>query len=239
MTALPDLSVPGPHIQAPRRWDQRLALAAIAGPALFTVAWSVLGLISDGYTLFGTRIAPYSPIHQPISGLGLGDTATFMNTAFIVTGILLVVGVTGALRTTTGPAAARRTSTVLLSVTGIGVAVDGVFTLQAMLPHSIGFLLAVAVPAVSFPVAGRYFRRLPAWRRFGTWLMIASPVTVVLVALFFATFTPTADGAQHGIAGLVQRILVTEVLACFAAMGILAHQAGPATVVTGDGRDPA
>ncbi len=152
-----------------------------------------------------------------------------MNTAFVLTGVLLVIGVIGALGTTSGPAGARRTCTALLSLTGVGVATDGVFTLEAMLPHSIGFLIAVAAPAVSFPVAGRYFRRLPGWRGFGTWLMVAAPVTVVLVVLFFATFTPTADGAQHGIAGLVQRIAVTEVLASFVAMGALAQRTAATT----------
>jgi hypothetical protein len=38
----------------------------------------VLGFLSPGYTLFGTLIAPYSPISQPISGLGLGPTGAFM-----------------------------------------------------------------------------------------------------------------------------------------------------------------
>ena len=58
------------------RW---LALGAIAGPVLFTLAWFVLGFLSPGYRLFGTLISPYSPISQPISGLGLGPTAPFMN----------------------------------------------------------------------------------------------------------------------------------------------------------------
>jgi hypothetical protein len=231
MTILPNLSASRSGTRVSRWQNQRLALAAVAGPVLFTVAWAVLGLISDGYTLFGTRIAPYSSVHQPISGLGLGGTAVFMNTAFVLTGALLVIGVFGALGTTSVPVRARRSCAALLSLTGVGVATDGAFTLEAMLPHSIGFLLAVAAPAVSFPVAGRYLRRLPGWRGFGTWLMIAAPITLLLVVLFFATFTPTAEGAQHGIAGLVQRILVTEVLASFAALGILAQRT-PATTPT-------
>ena len=43
----------------------------MAGPALFTLAWIVLGFLNPGYTLFGIRIEPYSPISQPSSGLGL------------------------------------------------------------------------------------------------------------------------------------------------------------------------
>ena len=55
-----------PAIPEANRW---LALGAVAGPALFTLAWFVLGFLSPGYTLFGARIAPYSPVSQPISGL--------------------------------------------------------------------------------------------------------------------------------------------------------------------------
>lgn len=67
------------------RW---LALGAIAGPVLFTLAWVILGVLSPGYTAWGTRIAPYSSLSQPISGLGLGPTAPFMNAAFVLRGLL-------------------------------------------------------------------------------------------------------------------------------------------------------
>lgn len=42
-----------------------LALGAIAGPALFTLAWLVLGFISTGYTVGGTRIDPYCTSASP------------------------------------------------------------------------------------------------------------------------------------------------------------------------------
>jgi hypothetical protein len=54
------------------RWP---ALGAVVGPVLFTLSWFVLGFLSPGYTLWGTRIAPYSPMSQPVSGLGLGSTS--------------------------------------------------------------------------------------------------------------------------------------------------------------------
>jgi hypothetical protein len=63
---------------------------------------------------------------------------------------------------------------------------------------------------------------VPGWHRFGTRLLLGSPVTLALLVAFFLTFSPTADGAEHGIAGLVQRILVLEVFAWFVAMGWLA-----------------
>jgi hypothetical protein len=44
-----------------------LALGAVVGPILFTLAWFMLGFLSPGFTIFGTLIAPYSPISSPIS----------------------------------------------------------------------------------------------------------------------------------------------------------------------------
>ncbi|HKN43770.1 MAG TPA: hypothetical protein VJW23_07585, partial [Propionibacteriaceae bacterium] len=58
-------------------WLRWLALGALAGPVLFTLAWLILGAVSPGYTVAGTWISPYSAITQPISGLGLGETARY------------------------------------------------------------------------------------------------------------------------------------------------------------------
>src|SRR5437870_469577 len=69
------------------RW---LTLSAVVGPVLFTLAWGILGAISPGYTAWGIRIAPYSPVSQPISGLGLGPTAPFMNLAFVIGALLIL-----------------------------------------------------------------------------------------------------------------------------------------------------
>lgn len=205
------------------RW---LALGTVAGPILFTIAWLVLGFLSPGYTLFGTPIAPYSPISQPISGLGLGPTGPYMNAAFILNGFLLVAGVVGVFQTmrTDGRPAARWACAALLALTGLGSATDGIFTLEAMLPHLIGFLLAVASPVLSFLAVGLFLRGIPRWRRFGTWLLLGSPLTLLLVVAFFATFVPTVEGVQQGVSGLVQRLLALEVFAWLAAMGWLAFR---------------
>src|SRR5258708_20756241 len=66
-----------------------LALGTVAGPILFTLGWFVLGFISPGYTMWSTRIAPYSIISQPLSGLGLGPTGALMNATFIASGFLI------------------------------------------------------------------------------------------------------------------------------------------------------
>ncbi len=122
-----------PAAPATPKTARRLALGAIAGPVLFTLAWLVLGFLSPGYTLWGTLIAPYSPIHQPISGLGMGPTAPFMNTAFVLSGLLLMAGVIGITQTTQANRrpAARWTVTALLALAPLGMVIDGIFNLQA------------------------------------------------------------------------------------------------------------
>jgi hypothetical membrane protein len=205
------------------RW---LALGAGAGPLLFTSAWFVLGLLSPGYTLFGTLIAPYSPVSQPISGLGLGPTGPWMNAAFVLGGLLLLAGVVGVFRTIApgGRPAARRACAALLALSPLGMVIAGIFTLEAVFVHLIGFLLAVATPVVSFLAMGVFLRRIPRWRRFGGWLLLGGPLTLVLVILFFWTFDPAAAGAGLGVAGLTQRALSIEVHAWFVAMGWLAFR---------------
>lgn len=220
-------SAPAPVLDRTASAARRLALGAVVGPVLFTLAWLVLGFVSTGYTLFDHRFTDYSPISQPISGLGMGATAPYMNAAFVITGLILIAGVVGVFRTATAAhgSTLRRTALVLLACTGAGQVVCGIFNVEAVMPHMLGFILALGTPVVAFPLAGRYLRRIPGWRRFGTLLLLlGGPLTLALLVAFFMTFQPTADGAEHGIAGLVQRAGVVEVHAWLVAMGWLAYR---------------
>ncbi len=158
-----DLSSTKPAVPAAPQSARWLALGAVAGPALFTLAWFVLGFLSPGYTLFGTLIAPYSPISQPISGLGLGPTGPFMNAAFVLCGLMLLAGTIGIFQTMTasGRPAARWACAALLALSPLGMVVAGIFTLEAVLAHLIGFLLAVATPVVGFLAAGFFLHGIP------------------------------------------------------------------------------
>jgi hypothetical protein len=213
----------------PRNW---LALGVVAGPVLFTLGWLVLGFISPGYTMWGTRIAPYSAVSQPLSGLGLGPTGPFMNAVFIASGLLIVAGAVGVFRAILelGPAA-RWIGTVVFALPGLGSVIDGIFTLEHFFLHFLGFGLALTT-IVGFPIVGYLLRRVPGWRGFVSWLIAAGPVTLALTVLYFVTFTPTIEGIQHGVAGLTERILVLEMQAWYAAIGWLAFrrhaQHGPA-----------
>ena len=203
------------------RW---VALGAVVGPVLLTLAWFVLGFVSTGYSLWGTRIAPYSAISQPLSGLGLGPTRPAMNAAFIVSGLLIIFGAIGIFRQI--PELSRPTRwacTGLLALPGFGSVLDGIFTLESFFLHFMGFALALTT-VVGFPVTGLFLRRVPAWRALGTLLIVAGPLTLALTALYFLTFTPTVEGVQTGVAGLTERILVVELQAWYVAMGWLAFR---------------
>lgn len=221
-----DREISGNRLGVNSEISRRLVLGLVGGPILFTLAWLILGFVSPGYTLFGTHIAPYSPISQPISGLGLGITAPFMNTAFVVSGFLILVGVvTFFLRIPELGAGARWGLTVLLALSPLGMMVDGIFNLESFLPHFLGFGLAAGTPILSFVIIGLRLRRIPRWHQFGNWLLVASPLTLVLLVLYFATFDQTASGANLGVAGLTQRILVLELLAWYVVMGVLSLRA--------------
>src|SRR5579864_5432015 len=121
--------------QAALRPGSWLALGAVLGPLVFTLAWLVLGAVSPGYTIFGVRIAPYSPIAQPISGLGLGVTAPYMNTGFVLSGLAMFIGVVGISRALTSRPAARWVGTGLLALTPLGLIVAGLFNLESPMLH--------------------------------------------------------------------------------------------------------
>ena len=211
----------------PAQW---LSLGAVAGPVLFTLAWFVLGFLSPGLVFAGSPPIPASPITAPISGLGLGPTGPVMNAAFVLSGVLLIAGVLGIFTTSELDGTrlvARGASAALLALSGVGLVIAGLFTLEAPIPHFAGFLLATGVPILSFVVAGSVFRGIPGWRRFGTWLRLGSPLTLVLLVLSQLTFDQATIVAGEGVAGLTSRLLAVEVLAWFAVMGWLAFRGDP------------
>ena len=198
----------------------QFAPATILAAALFTLAWIVLGRISPGFMLFGNRIEPYNGIAQPVSGLGLGRTALAMNCAFVLTGMLLALGIVGVLASLTSFSdTARIAIGSILLLSPLGTAMCGIFTLERMLPHALGFLLGMGAPVVGFFVLGWQLRPVPELSTLGSVLIGAALVTLGLLILWFKTFDPEASGRGIGIAGLVQRVLASEVLGVFAMLG--------------------
>ena len=201
----------------------RFALLAPLGAAIFTLAWLVLGAISPGYRLFDLVIEPYSPIAQPISGLGLGVTGPYMNIAFVLCGILIIAGViTGR---SLWPAVRGRTgATIALAITGLGLVIDGLFTLESVMLHLVGFLLAVGGAVAGFAIATAGLRS--SWRTGSVVLAIAAAAALALFVVFMVIFDPYSAGDNAGVAGLVQRLLVTVVLGgiAFLSLGLRARR---------------
>jgi hypothetical protein len=225
---------PGTIGKASPRLPRWLALGAVAGPVLFTTAWLVLGAVSPGYTIFGTWISPYSAITQPISGLGLGETARYMNPAFIIGGLLLLAGVIGVVLRLPpgGRPVVRIASLILLGLAPIGLIIIGFFTLESPAQHLSGAMLILATPVVSFLVTGLHVRGLPGWHTIGNGLLLAAPLTLVLFVVYTLSFNQAAVAAGHGVAGLSQRLLFVEILTWFVAMGWLAYR-GPRSATNG------
>ncbi len=206
------------------RW---LALGAVAGPILLTLAWIVLGLMRpETKNEWGVSGGITGMITQPFSGLGLGPNGSLFNAAFLLSGILTIVGVFGVfqiIRPGERPALGRAGAT-LLALSGLGGVVCGVFTLESFFLHMTGVLLGIGGPILGFLATGFFLRDIPRWRRFGNWLFLGSPLTLLLLVLFFLTFHYDTVSAGLGVAGLTERILVIETQAWYVAMGWLAFR---------------
>ncbi len=170
--------------------------------------------------MYGVTISPYSPISAQISGLGLGSTAIYMNIAFVLTGVLMLIGLIGIFWKMDEEN--QRTpwiALILLALTPTGAILDGFFTINSGFVHYMISIVAFVVPVVSFLVAGLQLRKIPRLSRFGSWLILGSPLTLILIVLFFLTFVPTPQGQEVGVGGLVERILVTEIFLGYALLG--------------------
>jgi hypothetical protein len=195
------------------RW---LALGAVAGPLLGTLAWIVLGLLRAGY----------SPVRQQISALGIGQGGVFMDAAFMLTGLLLIVGVLAAFQRSRSDLgrAARWACTVLLLPTPLGFLCISIFTMKTLALHNLGAQLIFTTPIMTFLVAGLVLRRAPSWRRFGTWLLVGSPLTLALLIGFITSVPHSELVSGGGMLGLWERALATEVLSWYVALGWLAFR---------------
>jgi hypothetical protein len=204
------------------RTFRQLALGAVIGPVLFTLAWIVLGILQPPTRdMYGVMGGISGAISNPISGLGVGPEAQLFNAAFVLCGFLTLAGVVGVFQTLgTNRPISSLISMILMVLSPLGLEMAGVYTLAISIPlHMLAAALLFLTPVVSFIVAGLCFRSIPDWRRFGTWLMIGSPLTLLLFVLYAMSFNQAGVAAGEGVAGLTERIMMLEVSAWYVAMG--------------------
>lgn len=188
----------------------RLSPLALIGALIFTFAWIVLGAISPGYELFGNTVEPYSWVSQPVSGLGLGGTAAWMNTAFVLGGLLLTAGVLSTIGFWWRGNGVGRAALCLMSFMGLGMIVCGVFTLESMMFHLTGFLLAIPIPAIGLFLAAIAVR--PDSRSLAVFACVSGVIALVLFVVFMAVFEPVGAGNNESVAGLLQRALIVATM---------------------------
>jgi hypothetical membrane protein len=141
-------------------------------------------------------------------------------------GLLTMIGVVGVFATLRayGGRVRRAICAGLLCLSPLGLGLCGIFTIESPVIHLACFLLFVLTPMISFPVAAHFLRRVPGWRRFGTALLVAVPVTVGMLAWFFFSYDQAAITVGQGISGIPERLLLMEVQAWFVALGWLGYR---------------
>ncbi|WP_409271798.1 DUF998 domain-containing protein [Neobacillus sp. SCS-31] len=189
--------------------NRLLALGAVTGPILFSLAYTILGFLRPDF----------SAVSEPISGLGVGTNAPAMNASFILMGLLLFVGVIGIFQNMKELGnVARWACIILLELSPIGCIICGLYTYEFTL-HFVGFFLACGTPVISYLVVGLLLRRVSIYRRIGSWLILGSPLTLILIYMFMASFDYL--NTDVGVAGLIERILIIEVHAYYVILGWL------------------
>ena len=199
-------------------WLGRLAMA---GPIAFTIAWLLVGLIQDEYSLR----------QEDISALAALDAqhAWFMITGFVLLGAGTVALAAGLARTLRSPSAVI--GSILLMIGGVGLAVAGLARndCSSELPacaarvdagevswhhqvhDNISLIIFLALIAAAL-VFGRAFARDDRWRPLRTYSIVTGLIGFALLVLYVIGFAGTWNG-------LVQRIFVSVLFLWIAVLG--------------------
>jgi hypothetical protein len=199
-------------------WKKCLLVCAVVGPIILNLGWLVLGLFAHPvHTEFGILGGIAGMVTNPISGLGVGPNALLFNSAFMLSGILIIIGIFGLFYIFPNRIhpVIHWIVAALLSLSPAGLICVGFFTLKISVPlHMLGFTLGGGTPVISYIVAGIYFWRIYGWKKFGMLLIIGGPLTLLLTSVFmFITYDIELIASGGGIAGIPSRILTVEV--CF------------------------
>jgi len=210
-----------------RAWVPRLALAAMAAQALFTLDWIVNGFLTERWSFFDNTISDIGALEA--------DQAAVYNVLLSLSG-LLTLALPVALLLWFGRASRLLVAgAVSIAVFGVGQFLDGLLredcwpttdgACRAAMEagdlswhhtgHEIESVLTVLALVASTVLLALAFRRIEGWED------ISAPSWAAFIFLVggFAAFVPLYDDSARGV-GLVQKLAVTV------GVGWLAYVAG-------------
>ncbi|GHU07238.1 hypothetical protein FACS1894151_01280 [Spirochaetia bacterium] len=187
-----------------------LSFCSIAGSILLTLAWIVFGLfmppVHNEYGIIGGILGTIS---NPISGIGVGPYGIFYNLAFILSGVLIFIGILGVFLFLDKKSKKHWLMAALLLLSPIGFIIVGVVNLSVSVPlHMIGFFLGGGSLIVGGIIVGLYFRSFKNCKIYGNILIICAPVLLIFTIFSQATFDIELIATGGGIAGIPSRLNV-------------------------------
>jgi hypothetical protein len=201
--------------------SRRLPAAGAAGAAVLTIGWLVAGALQEGADVRRGAISDL--------GAANADKAWLWNVPLTVAGVLIAIFALGLYRVLR-PSFTAGLGAVLIAIAGVGLALEGaVFQLDCRetepacegrpsyswqhsaheLETALGFLALLVAIVLLAP----RFRREPGLRILWRYSLLSAAAFVVL--LFVSGLAEESDWE-----GIVQRLLVTVLLAWIAVVGI-------------------
>ena len=211
----PFISTSSHALDAARPTSRLLALGGVLGPLVFFSVFTIAGLLTPGY----------SPWREPISNLGAeGPSRWIQNGNFVLSGLLLIAFALGFWQTMGAVLAKQRliASTILLLLTGTGLAVASVFPtdlpgfppvdLHGAVHVSLFFLVFGSLFATLLLVGGP-LRKNALWRTIGWYTTLTAVLMPVGMVILFAL-------SDSPVGGLVQRLFELLPFAWYVVLGL-------------------
>jgi len=197
------------------------AWAAIVGPTLFVVVFTLEGWYRPGY----------EPAKMYVSALSLGPRGWIQILNFVVVGISFLLFARAIVAQFPNGAAARA-GPILFAIMGLSLLASGPFVMDpqatpfsqmawhSRVHHVLGAVVFSLGPA-SCLVFFRRFRRDPAWRPLGAWTFAAGLLMAAAVVLMKLATLPggASVNALQAWLGAIQRVAIVSLMAWVASLG--------------------
>jgi len=188
----------------------RLAFAGITAPIIFTVLVIVQGMIQP----------EYSHVVMPISALAVWPWGWIQTANFYTCGLLMMAYAAG-LHFGIRPTPAGLVGPAILTLSGVGLVLAGVFpmirdaagTIVEPPGHAVAAILTFLDAGVGLAVISRRMSRDPVWQSLATYAL-ASGIAILALFVVMAAFAVPEDGPVHAWFGLLQRVVLAVWFPC-------------------------